>query len=603
MTQSSMDLNAPLRSQGTLATRAPRQGPNLSRRGQWAGLAIALAFLVFGTVALPRYGLTIDSSALFYSGDRHLFTLLHPSVPGDLDLEGVAFPFHEPEGFHSAFQRFPDWADPLHYPVFPGLLAAVTANVFSDHLHWLNVLDGHHLGLLLLHTVGLFLFCSFACGLLGETAGICATLALALFPCAVGHAFNNAKDWPCALFYGVAVLAGGRGLIDNRPRDLLFAAVFLGVSLACKLNAVFAVATLVLFTPVAWFLCRRGQQRPVRRLALAYLASAGIVPLTFILLWPWLYHGPAHEWLGRLREYVHFMSNYGISPRATFTTFSLRALVFTSPPLVLACALFALLFGWRGPAPERARWALLVLWCAIPLARIALPHSNFYDGNRHFIEYVPALCALAGTGAIALWRRVVPHIEAQGLLRGAGSSRGAGPASQPAAAWLAGAAAVAVLLWPVIEYHPYETCYFNALTGGLGGAQRRHLYQMDHPHDERANCTEGDYWYSSLREALRLAAQQPGADGKIGLSGPWVARELAIADWTGPPPLQVVPPDEASIVYASWRNVSYRHDDLHQLERTRPVLARTERGGGLIFELFGKPFAPAAASLPPQLTR
>ena len=75
---------------------------------------------------------------------------------------------------------------------------------------------------------------------------------LALFPCALGHSFNNAKDWPSAQFYGVTVLAAATAILEERPRALMGAGVWLGVALAAKLNPVFAVVTILLWLPLVF---------------------------------------------------------------------------------------------------------------------------------------------------------------------------------------------------------------------------------------------------------------------------------------------------------------------------------------------------------------
>ena len=162
-----------------------------------------------------------------------------------------------PPGFSSEFQRFPDPNDPFHYPVFPGLIAAATNWLFGTRLGLVNAIDGHHLGVVLIHVTALWLFCLYASRLLGRGAGIAATIALACFPSAVGHSFNNPKDWPCALYYGLFLVALGVGIVEARFRQLLIAGVFLGLALSAKMNAVFALATMIAWSPVAYLLLYR----------------------------------------------------------------------------------------------------------------------------------------------------------------------------------------------------------------------------------------------------------------------------------------------------------------------------------------------------------
>jgi hypothetical protein len=244
-----------------------------------------------------------------------------------------------------------------------------------------------------------------------------------------------------------------------------------------------------------------------------------------------------------------------------------------TPPLVLALAVVYAIAGGRGGRERAAVHALLLLWLALPLIRIAAPGSNFYDANRHFIEYVPALCAMAGGGVALALEGLRAH------------------ARRPRAAWVMGTSAVlglASVIWPILEYHPYETTYFNVLAGGLGGAQRRALFRTE-PWSDRLNGTEGDYWYSSLRAGLRdLEAFSPGG-GTVGLCGPRPPEGRA--NLRAGSRLRIVEGYEAtavaSLIYAAPRQNECDWQDVRALEGERPILRRVERGGGLIYEVLG----------------
>src|SRR5579872_5552885 len=116
-------------------------------------LFVALAWTAFAALTLTSFGLTSDSPSLFYAGDRHLFWIFHSSTPGSLN-----FMVPDPPTFHSHFFRFPEWQDPLHYPVFPGFVAAVVSAIFSDALGWMGAIDGHQFGLALLQAANLYIF-------------------------------------------------------------------------------------------------------------------------------------------------------------------------------------------------------------------------------------------------------------------------------------------------------------------------------------------------------------------------------------------------------------------------------------------------------------
>src|SRR5262249_43589512 len=139
-----------------------------------------------------------------------------------------------------------------------------------------------------------------------------------------------------------------------------------------------------------------------------------------------------------------------------------------------------------------------------------MPRSNFYDANRHFIEYVPALCVMAGAGAAWVGARLLSLLCTSRVAQRS-------PRAPEYALAVLSAVAIAIVAWPVVQYRPFEATYFNSLIGGLGGSQRRALFAMAPPADRRVNGTEGDYWLSSMREGLAVASTYAGFGEAIGM--------------------------------------------------------------------------------------
>jgi hypothetical protein len=243
-----------------------------------------------------------------------------------------------------------------------------------------------------------------------------------------------------------------------------------------------------------------------------------------------------------------------------------------TPEVVLALALA----GVFGLGEDRPLISLLLLWIAVPLARIAAPHSNFYNANRHFLEYIPALSLLAGIGFSRL----------QSIL--------------PRFARVAAAVVLALALaLPVACYQPFETTYFNAFVGGLGGAQRSSLLALPRPvRDAWADGTEGDYWANSAREAVDRLRELAPPNSRLALCGLFPPQVRADAP---DDPFELVLLAESSFFrapvdvdapfvlaipsgepFCSWQTI-------RSLEHNRPILARVTRGGGLIYEIFGPP--------------
>jgi hypothetical protein len=150
---------------------------------------------------------------------------------------------------------------------------------------------------------------------------------------------------------------------------------------------------------------------------------------------------------------------------------------------------------------------------------------------------------------------------------------------------------VGALVWPILRYAPYETTYFNALIGGLRGAQRGEgLFAMD-VGDRRLKGTEGDYWFNSLRQGLRDIRAQMRGHETVGLCGP--SAVVARMNWGGSPAPPFVDnwnfddPDRGDFIYVMPRGVFCERSVVERLQRGRPVISQVERGGGLIYLILG----------------
>lgn len=534
------------------------------------GVLVAGMAACYGAAEVRQHGVTVDAPSLFYSGDRTLFWLTHRHVERAMDLWA-----QDPPDFHSNFDRnYSVAADRVHFPVLPSFFAALGGQILSGKLHLTSDLDGHLFGLFTLHVLGLFGFGYLAVLLLGPWPGLFAAVCYALFPALLGHAFNNPKDVACTDFYACGLLAAAYGVLRARPAPVWAAGLLFGLSLSGKINGVFALLTLFLWLPGAYLLLYAKQRKVSVALAVSVLALPYTAAALFFVLWPWLYFGGVPDWISHLFDYLSFMAARGTSERPTWTNYGFRCVLFQTPPLVLGGAAAYLALGLRGGREAVALWSLLVLWLALPMLRIALPHSDFYDANRHFLEYLPALCCMAGLGLAALGERVWAHLPP-----GRPSTLGVGAL---------GLLGLGSLCYPIWKYQPYETAYFNILAGGLGGAQRSALFHVPPPHPDWVNGTEGDFWFSSLRGGLEHLSTVAPAPIEVGLCGVWPPQ--AQADWPDKKPFRFelyATHREAPYVYAGPRESFCGWDTIQDLERSRPVLYREERGGGLIYELFG----------------
>jgi len=126
-------------------------------------------------------------------------------------------------------------------------------------------------------------------------------------------------------------------------------------------------------------------------------------------------------------------------------------------------------------------YLVLALVALFPPVYVALERAVLFDGMRHLLFVVPALCVAAGLAVDFLWRKGrVGSVLAIGLLAVTVANQ-------------------AVLL---VRSHPYQYLVFNALVGGVPGA---------------AGNFELDYWGLAFREAVEaLVARAPAPAGR-----PW----------------------------------------------------------------------------------
>jgi hypothetical protein len=332
----------------------------------------------------------------------------------------------------------------------------------------------------------------------GPRVGFLAALFLAAVPSYYGHMFLNSKDIPFAaaavwaLYYTVLVL---RAL----PRPGLTLALPLGLAIGLALGTRVGAALLVvnLFAALlAWLALQAWQRVGARALArsagliVLRLAPAGVLAyLLMIALWPWAQIDPLVRPLRAIDYFAHFPYDIpllvdGALFRSSqppwyylpvFLGVKLPEFLVAFTVLALGTATWRILrlaqAGALASPATRARlleWGTLGFAAFFPIGYAILSGSTLYDEMRHFLFVVPVLAVVA-----AYWvARVLDRLAGwRPLLRDA----------------LATAAIVyaAVHLYLMAALHPNQYVYYNALAGGVAGAQGKF---------------DLDYWNNSMRE-------------------------------------------------------------------------------------------------------
>jgi len=299
----------------------------------------------------------------------------------------------------------------------------------------------------------------------GRLEGLVGALSLMCMPRVFGHSHLAALDLPMALAWLVAVVAFARAVERGTHRACALSGLCFGLALLTKINAVFLPLVLI-----GWGLGFHGR-RALRPLAWTLLLG----PAVFVAGWPWLWHetGP------RLWAYVRPAWRVAIPLLYFGRVYGEKAapwhypVVLTLTTLPVGILFIVLLGGVRAVRGFRRRplLALMVINLAVTIGVFVVPGMPKYDGVRLFLAAFPFLALLGGVGGRRCWDWV------------AARSRGRPwrPLFASAAFFLSQAGAVALI-------HPFELSYYNALVGGLWGADKLGL--------------ETTYWHECVNRDL-----------------------------------------------------------------------------------------------------
>ncbi len=381
------------------------------------------------------------------------------------------------------------WNNNHEHPPFCKTVMGLNHSLWHDTLHWVKYGNSHRMATLLWTSILVFFLFWYARTLVGAGWSAGAVLIYITMPRVFFHNHLATFDMPVVTMWFVTVLAFRQGL--KSPRWAVLTSILLGVGLATKNNAYFlpvVFALLFPFTPhwkkllselrhpivtvgriqsMDWgllagilifplmVLLRRPDQAGFAAFILVSLLAVWLIyltlrktkplplrwalialpslvsPLTFFLLWPWIWH----DTLPRLAEYfnrhlnppaweTHYLGNLILNPPPFPVDYPFVMWLYTLPVSVVFLGLlgFAMLlwrsrFGqvvkgfvlkasgekrWKHPGdawngslesiPSRFDNWLLIVNILLPLAIIANPKTPVYGGTKHFMTAVPYLC-------------------------------------------------------------------------------------------------------------------------------------------------------------------------------------------------------------------
>lgn len=306
---------------------------------------------------------------------------------------------------------------------------------------------------------------------------------LFLFPRFYGDIFNNSKDAPLVLLIGIVIYLQLRLLKSKNitAKHIGILAVFSAVLSNQRLVGLYIVGLSVLFLMIKIIVEKSG----IKKIIKLFFLFVAIFLITLYITHPFLlakpitgiydmvkatFHFPLNEF--QLFEGVYYLSNnlpwYYIP----------KWIIITTPPFILFNLLVGFLtivyylFYKKANVSKSLFYIYLVCVFIFPFLLIIISRPTLYDGWRHFLFLSYPLTLIAALGFYFLVKTVKKKIAP--------------------VIWILFFIFVLFTSKEMLILHPYEYIYFNALAGGLRGAQNKY---------------DTDYWGKSIYEAVQYVIQ------------------------------------------------------------------------------------------------
>lgn len=437
---------------------------------------IGLVYFCIQFQALPLYGANWDEPVHFGRGQAilHYFLTREKDYTNLNPINTTRRSYYQHDSYSFTFfeQKFDEGKYPITgagHPVVSDILASISNKIFYQKLNVVGDIESYHLYSVMLSSVlvGVLFFC--ATSMYGFFTGLITALSIVISPLFLGETRYNTKDVPEAVFYALTIFAYYQGVIKNRWKFVVLSSFFAGLGFGTKLNIVFAITTLGIWSVL--FIASQLRKDNLKKLIQKYihvLVAIAVYPIIPLIIyfgsWPILWKDPVNRFMYNIHYYGTVgTAGGGISEFNTMfglNTYAIQWILYTTPLVLLSLAFLGFVSGYRNKK-HRLFFILVVLWLIMPIVRVSLPGLVIYGGVRQIMEYIPALAILAGMGAQTLvnWRKreknnkTTTEIILQGII----------------------ILSFLPITMKLISLYPNEGIYFNPLIGGVKGAASRNL--------------------------------------------------------------------------------------------------------------------------------
>ncbi len=427
-----------------------------------------LCFLLIGILSLNDYGISWDEPEHFNRGQAYFLYFLKGEKDYsslkiyDLNEARVNPNYHERSFYQRDSMNYRIWLiKDSDHPPLNGILASLTNYIFYQKLGLVGDIEGYHLFNIFISSILVALVFLFAAESFGILAGVFAAIFMATYPLFFGESRFNIKDPAETTFILLTLYFFWKAIHYKKSIFIFFSSIAAGLALSIKFNIFFVAPILFLWILITLIFGKRKEILSfflLKKTLITLLLFPFVMLFILVAIWPFLWQDLYGHLSGLFGYYKDIGTEEKISTNSNFVNlYASKWILFTTPPLVLASFVVGLLLkNYSKKSFVVILWLILFL---ITLIRVSLPEATIYGGVRQIMEYIPAMCLIAGVGA-----SFVVHILSKRLR-----------VNLELASIFAISIVSFFLIIPLIRLHPNQNVYFNFLIGGLKGAVEKKI--------------------------------------------------------------------------------------------------------------------------------
>lgn len=413
-----------------------------------------LAFIITIVYFLIHLAIINDYAVSWDFHYHHYAGLFHLGLPVPSIQDNPKAPFTPPDPRLTV-------EDPFG-PIIQ-ILPTLSYLALFEKLHLFPFDSAYNLPMVMIGSLGIGLLFLFMYDAVGITAAFISALFLMLLPVHFGYIHNNMKDVPNAFMYALSIYLFWKLSVNRNIKNLTLAVVGFAIAFNTKINSIF-IPVINLF----WFCISYFREISIGKnffpafkkkklyFIILYFIFSPIVAIAF--WWPF-WKNP----LGKLLELPYFFSHNTLNMPILFLgniyhsgidvpwIYPYVYIVITTPIPILIFFIIGSIYCLVQITGKEKIYSLLFFWFMIPILRYFNPRGGAIDGVRHFMEVIYPLSAIAGIGFVIVYNQAIKYVW-KPLLIGIGFI------------------VILILVRNIIIFHPYQTSFFNALTGGIKGA-------------------------------------------------------------------------------------------------------------------------------------